>query len=83
MTDAPELLTWEELSWLGARAGLSADAARERVMGGPSVYELTLLFDPGDAPIDGKDRRDRMERFRKRRERARQRLRASLAGSTP
>lgn len=78
MTDAPEILTWEEFDWLGSRAGLSALEVRDRVMACPPVFELTLLFDPGEAPADAQMRRDRMERFRKRRERARQRLRDRL-----
>lgn len=78
ITTVPDMLTWAELSWLGGRAGLSANEARDRVVACPSVYELTMLFDPGAEPRDAKERRDRMERFRKRRERARDRLRAQL-----
>lgn len=82
MTDAPQLLTWEELGWLGTRSGLSAEAVRQKVLSAPPVFELTFLFDPGPPPTDKKTRRDRMERFRKRRERARARLRAAVeAGS--
>jgi DNA-directed RNA polymerase specialized sigma24 family protein len=78
MTDAPELLTWLELDWLARRSASSADDVRARVLRCPPVYELTLIFDPGPEPGDAKGRRDRMERFRKRRERARSRLRAAL-----
>ena len=81
MTDAPELLTWDELGWLAVRSGYPATEVRDRVLACPSVYELTLLFDPGEAASDPKARRDRMERFRKRRERARQRLRTILGES--
>ena len=82
MTDAPEMLTEVELAWLGARAGLALDTVASKVLACPPVFELTLIFDPGPDPRDGKERRDRMERFRKRRERARTRLRALLGGDS-
>ncbi|MCB9793193.1 MAG: sigma-70 family RNA polymerase sigma factor [Alphaproteobacteria bacterium] len=78
MTDAPQLLTEEELAWLAERAGRNVDEVREAVLSSPSVFELTLLFDPGAAPRDDKERRDRMERYRRRRSRARAKLREAL-----
>ncbi len=78
MADAPRLLTWEELDWLARRASLSAMEVRDRLLGDIDGYGLTLIFDPGHEPMDAKGRRDRMERFRKRRERARIGLLAAL-----
>jgi DNA-directed RNA polymerase specialized sigma24 family protein len=78
MTTAPDLLSHEELDALARRAGLSVHEVAERVRACPPIHELTLLFDPAERP--GEDRRDRMERFRKRRERARKRLRDALRG---
>ncbi len=82
MADAPAMLTWEELGWLAKRSGLAEEEVRDRVLACPPVFELTMIFDPGPEPKTTKGRRDRMERFRKRRARARQRLR-ELMGGTP
>ncbi len=82
MTDAPATLSWEELRWLAGRAGSSAEQVRDRVLACPSIFDLTLIFDPGPPPRDAKERRDRMERFRRRRARARERLRGTM-GDTP
>lgn len=82
LAHAPDLLTDEELDWLGARCGIAPAAVDARLRTNPSVYDLTLLFDPGPEPTDAKGRRDRMERFRKRRERARERLQTLLDGGS-
>ena len=77
---APATLTWGELTWLGSRTGESAEAVRDAVFACREVYDLTLIFDPGPPPENTKERRKRMERFRKRRERARSKLRDALDG---
>lgn len=79
---APETLTEEEWAWLAERAGLPGDVLQARVWGAPDTYALTLLYYPGSEPSDWKGRRDRMERFRKRRERARAALVRAL-GEVP
>jgi DNA-directed RNA polymerase specialized sigma24 family protein len=79
MTEAPELLNEEELAALARRCHCSVQQIDDRVRACPSIYDLTLLFDPFLS--DGESRRDRMERFRKRRVRARNRLRDALGGS--
>ncbi len=71
---APETLTDPEWGWLAERAGLAQEEVWRRALAAEDVYGLTLLYDPGPEPVDGKGRRDRMERFRKRRERAREAL---------
>jgi len=80
LVDVPHSLTWEELSWLGSRCGRSAADVQEQVLAAPEVIELSLIFDPGDPPATAKERRDRMERFRRRRSRARERLRELMGG---
>ncbi len=78
MVDAPHALDAAEWAWLAQRCGRPVDEVRTLVLACPPVFELTLLFDPTATPEDGSGRRDRMERFRKRRERARSRLRAAM-----
>lgn len=74
LVDAPELLDTQELRWLGERGRLSQDQVLERIHAATDVYHLTEIFDPPkDAAVD--DRRHRMERFRRRRGRARDKLR--------
>jgi DNA-directed RNA polymerase specialized sigma24 family protein len=77
---APETLSDEEWHWLSVRTGLPQDEVRGRVFAADDVYALTLMFDPGPEPFDAKGRRDRMERFRKRRDRARDALWRVLGG---
>lgn len=79
---APETLADDEWRWLAERSGLPQDVVRSRILGAEDVYALTLVFDPGPEPLDTKGRRDRMERFRKRRERARDALWRAL-GEVP
>ena len=78
MVDVPHALTWEELDWLGRRLRFSAEEVRDRLLSFPDKLGLTLVFDPGTPPQDPKERRDRLERFRRRRSRARTRLRQAL-----
>lgn len=80
LDDAPELLDDEELDWMGARLGLDNAAVLAAVMAAEGPYAVTHVFDPGDdLPDDGEARRKRMERFRRRRARARDKIRALLA----
>jgi DNA-directed RNA polymerase specialized sigma24 family protein len=77
----PDWLDAEEAAWLAARNGCSVDAVVARASPVRDMYEITKLFDPGDDdPSDGQARRKRMERFRKRRDRARDELLALLKG---
>lgn len=77
----PDWLDAEEAAWLAARNGCSVDEVVERASAVRDMYEITLLFDPSDdGPSDPQARRKRMERFRKRRDRARDQLLALLKG---
>lgn len=76
----PEWMTDDEMSWLAARGGVSVGEVRrmiESLEGSDDerMHALTRIFDPGDDDAtDPAARRLRMERFRKRRARAREKL---------
>ncbi len=77
--DLPHALSWEELEWMARRCGQSANAVRDAVLDREAdAYALSFLVDPGPEPTTEKGRRDRLERFRRRRSRARERLRAAV-----
>ena len=78
LVDAPEWLDDGEIAWLGQRAGLTPDQTRDSVRLARDVFALTELYDP--KPVGGgtEDRRLRMERFRRRRGRAREKLRMAF-----
>ena len=82
LVDVPHALTWEELSWLAQRGGVSANDIRDRVLEHLELLDLSLIFDPGPRPETPKERRDRLERFRRRRSRAREKLRKAI-GEAP
>ena len=83
LDDAPELLDDEELGWMGARLGLDNATVLDAVLSADGIYAITHLFDPGDdVPGDVEARRKRMERFRRRRARARDKLRPHLEAVT-
>jgi DNA-directed RNA polymerase specialized sigma24 family protein len=76
---APELLEDDEVRWLADRAAMAPAAIRLAVESAMDVHDLTRVFDSADDnPDDSQDRRKRMERFRRRRARARDKLRALL-----
>lgn len=76
---APQWLDNEELAWLGDGLDLSTDEVCQAAIKAPDTHALTRIFDPGDDdPDDPELRRKRMERFRKRRARAREKLKAVL-----
>lgn len=76
---APELLEDEEVRWLAERAAMEPAAIRQAVASAKDVHDLSRVFDPDDDnPGDPQERRKRMERFRRRRARARDKLRALL-----
>lgn len=76
---APELLEDDEVRWLAERAAMEPAAIRQAVASAKDVHDLSRVFDPDDDnPGDPQDRRKRMERFRRRRARARDKLRALL-----
>lgn len=79
LVDAPEWLDAVEFAWLVQRSGETPEAVRRAITAADEVFALTELFDP---PVPGQpdDRRLRMERFRRRRGRARERLRSILQG---
>lgn len=79
--DLPWALSDDELRWLAGRGGVSVDAVRAQLESARTTYDTSLVFDPGDSATAPKGRRDRMERFRRRRSRARQRLRERLGGA--
>ena len=81
LVSCPLWLDDEEISWLAGRCEKKPDEVIAETKSIDDVYELTRLFDPGeDDPDDGKARRKRMERFRKRRSRARKKLYTMLGG---
>ena len=77
LVDAPEWLDDAEIDWLAERSGQDRAAILEAISAATDIFALTEIF---DAPSVGEpdDRRHRMERFRKRRARARDKLRATL-----
>lgn len=76
---APEWLDDDELLWLASRAATTVAAVRAAVTSADDMHALTRVFDPADDdPDDAEVRRKRMERFRRRRARAREKLRAFL-----
>ena len=77
LVDAPEWLDATEIEWLANRLGIGASDVRGRLSAADGIHSLTEIFDP---PVPGEqdDRRLRMERFRRRRARAREKLRAIL-----
>lgn len=80
LVDAPYALTHAELGWLAQRSSTSVDAIAIQLRQCPDVYAITFVFDPGLAPETAQGRRDRMERFRQRRGRARRQLLQTLGG---
>lgn len=79
LVDAPELLDDQEIRWLAERVGREPGAIRAAIAVAADVHDLTYVFDLGDDdPGDPQSRRKRMERFRRRRTRAREKLRALL-----
>ncbi len=82
LVEVPQALTWEELSWLAKRGGVSAKDIWDRGLEHLDLLELSLIFDPGPRPETAKERRDRLERFRRRRSRARDKLRQGV-GEAP
>ena len=82
LREAPEWLTDEELDWLAKRSGLSTSDLQRAIVAAEDKHALTLIFDPGDDdPDDSALRRKRMERFRRRRARAREKLHKLLQES--
>jgi RNA polymerase sigma factor (sigma-70 family) len=76
---APEWLTEAEVSWLAERTGSAVSNVREAIDAAKDMHALTRIFDPDDDGPDDPDlRRIRMERFRRRRARAREKLRVQL-----
>lgn len=80
LVDAPEWLDGGELAWLSVQSGLQPGPLWAAIQAAGDVYDLTLLFDP-PAQGEGDDHRLRMERFRRRRGRARDKLRVKLTGT--
>ena len=72
---APEWLDAKDAGWLAERAGLSTPDLRDAIAAADGIHALTRLFDPGDDDSNDTElRRKRMERFRRRRARARDKL---------
>jgi len=80
LVHAPEWLDGEEVNWLGQRLAMDRESVRRAVAAAAGdTHALTRIFDPGDDdPEDLAARRLRMERFRRRRARAREKLRDLL-----
>jgi len=81
---SPEWLTDEEIRWLSKRAGLGISDLWKAIneannTAANKMHALTRLFDPcEDDANDPESRRKRMERFRRRRARAREKLKALI-----
>lgn len=81
---APEWLSDEEIDWLASRTNSNSACILDAIRCADDMHALTRIFDPGDdSPDDPKLRRDRMERFRRRRSRARDILRQMLKEVMP
>jgi len=78
LVDAPEWLTEEEVQWLVGRGNADGQRVRIAIQRARSSYDLTLIFDPPRGGDPG-NRRRRLERFRRRRDRARKKLSTLLA----
>lgn len=78
LVEAPEWLDHVEWTWLAERSDLTTDAATLLARNATDILALSLLFDPGPEPTTVEARRTRLERFRKRRNRARDALIAAL-----
>ena len=79
LENSPHWLTDFEIKWLSDRSGKEVSDVRKVINQTNDTYELTLIFDPvKDEMNDRHSRRKRMERFRRRRARARQKLRTFL-----
>ena len=74
---APEWLDDDELTWLGRRSTRSPEEVRQLVSSASDMFDLSLIFDPPrDEDVSNAGlRRKRMERFRRRRSRARDKCR--------
>lgn len=80
----PEWLDEAEIAWLGARAALDTVRVRAAIAAAATTYDLTQIFDPeADDPADPEAHRKRMERFRRRRSRALEKLKAFLEEVEP
>jgi len=76
---AVEWLTDDEIEWLAQQSNIKPHEIRKRLSYTVDKYDLTKLFDPGDDDEDDKElRRRRMERFRRRVDRARLQLKQKL-----
>lgn len=80
LVDAPHALTHAELGWLAQRSETSVEQTATQLQQCRDVYDITFVFDPGSAPETVQGRRDRMERFRQRRGRARKQLLTIMEG---
>jgi DNA-directed RNA polymerase specialized sigma24 family protein len=77
----PASLSDQDIAWLSDRLGKAPPEVRSLIAAASDMHEFTRIFDPGDDdPEDPKVRRKRMERFRRRRARAREKLLALLGG---
>ncbi len=76
---APEWLDDDEVVWLAKNTDSNPQEVREAINTAEDMYALSKVFDPGsDNPDEPEARRLRMERFRRRRARARDKLRGLL-----
>lgn len=81
LVHAVEWLTPSEMAWLAGRLRIERDDVPTAITAAGDRYELTKIFDPGDdSPTDLRARRQRLDRFLKRVDRALDRVRASLGG---
>lgn len=79
LVDGPEWLDSTEVEWLANGQGRSVAEVRQNIVAAADIHALTEIFDP-PSPGAAEDRRLRLERFRRRRGRAREKLRAILDG---
>ncbi len=75
----PEWISPQDLLWLSGRTGASPAEISHRIICAEGSYELSLVFEPSTGRAGSKkDRSRRLDRFRKRKDRALERLRTAM-----
>ena len=75
LVNCPMWIDDEEVRWLAERAGLQPEVVISQILEAEDTFQLTLIYDPDfEGSEDREGRRKRMERFRRRRTRARDKL---------
>ena len=78
LADAPEWITDDEMAWLADETGRSVAQVEALIGSVDSPFDAMEAFEPSDREELEGSRRHRMERFRRRRARAREKLRTAF-----